>query len=75
MRDIDLLNFKKRVHLTDQVGALIGPLAPTPQKGVERGQPVCVRNAETPGCKLWRCCGNDHPGQKIRSRPEASGSD
>ncbi len=31
MRDMYLLDFKIRVHLTDQVGALIGPLAPAPQ--------------------------------------------
>jgi len=48
MRDMDLLNFKTRVHLTDQVGALIGPLAPTPQ---EEGDGVSV---DVEGCPCPR---------------------
>lgn len=50
MRDMDLLDFKKRVHLTDQVGAPIGPLTPAPQ--YEKMECVWMsRAAHARGCK------------------------
>jgi hypothetical protein len=50
MLDMDLLEYKKRVHLIRQVGALIGPLAPTPQNdGMEFAW--MSRAARARGCK------------------------
>ena len=52
MRDKDLLKNKMKVHLIRQVGALIGPLAPTSQnEGMEFAW--MSRAARARGCKKF----------------------